>query len=110
MLEAGWLLLLLFLGVCSLIVVALLWPSFRRAHQTVDEAHTFTSTKAPFTPISTVLTLPELPEKASAQAVKSLSPREWLTIVNDQPDDAPHTLIIGSSGSGKTTMAQAIIA
>lgn len=51
MLEAGWLLLLLFLGVCSLFVVACMWPSFRRATQlkTIDEAHAFKG-KAPATP------------------------------------------------------------
>jgi len=34
--------------------------------------------------------------------------REWLPIVNERPDDAPHTLIIGTSGTGKTTLAQAL--
>ena len=34
----------------------------------------------------------------------------WLAIVNDKPDDAPHTLIVGTTGTGKTTLAQAIAA
>jgi energy-coupling factor transporter ATP-binding protein EcfA2 len=39
-----------------------------------------------------------------------LSVREWLTIVNDKLDDAPHTLVIGGTGTGKTTLVQAIAA
>ncbi len=35
---------------------------------------------------------------------------QWLSLVNDFPDDAPHTLIVGTSGTGKTTIAQAIAA
>ncbi len=34
----------------------------------------------------------------------------WLQRVNNYPDDAPHTLVIGGTGSGKTTLVQAIIA
>jgi len=33
-----------------------------------------------------------------------------LAIVNDHPDEAPHTLVVGTSGTGKTTLAQAIAA
>jgi hypothetical protein len=96
--EAGWLLLLLFLGLCSLIVVAVLWPSYRRAHagvhQTIDEMHSFIAVEQS----------PEMPS-----SVRMLPVAGWLKIVNQQPDDAPHTLIIGSSGSGKTTLAQVIV-
>lgn len=106
--EAGWLLLLLFLGVCSLIVVGVLWPSFQRAHQTTHKTLNAAvaraqqaQEKAPFAPTLT-------PPEKTAQAVKPLS--EWLSLVNDHPDEAPHTLIIGSSGAGKTTLAEAIIA
>jgi energy-coupling factor transporter ATP-binding protein EcfA2 len=42
--------------------------------------------------------------------IRTLSPSEWLARVNDNPDEAPHTLIIGPSGAGKTTIAQAIAA
>jgi hypothetical protein len=63
--EAGWLLLLLFLGVCALIVVGLLWPSFRSAVgvKTVDKIHAFNA-KAPLSP--------RAPKTATmAQAVRS---------------------------------------
>lgn len=33
----------------------------------------------------------------------------WLSAVNDEPDRAPHTLIIGPTGAGKTTMACAAL-
>jgi hypothetical protein len=111
--EAGWLLLLLFLGICSLIVVAVLWPSFRRAQQTVggshqihNEAHAFTSRPPETTPA-----LPISQEEGSSSSVslRMLPVQGWLTIVNQQPDDAPNTLIVGTSGSGKTTLAQVIV-
>lgn len=34
----------------------------------------------------------------------------WLHLLNDQPDDAPHTFIAGGSGTGKTTFARAVLA
>jgi hypothetical protein len=110
--EAGLLLLLLFLGVCSLIVVAVLWPSFRRVHdeagqiyQIGSEAHAFISQA------SAALTTPPQEDAPKEPIVKMrmLSVQAWLEIVNQKPDDAPHTLIIGTSGSGKTTLAEAIV-
>jgi hypothetical protein len=102
--EAGWLLLFLFLGVCSLIVVALLWPSFRRAQQTISTGATISpaQTVPPPRPLATT--------KSTPQAPKEMPLMQWLSLVNDFPDDAPHTLIVGTSGTGKTTIAQAIAA
>ena len=56
MFEAGWLLLFLFLGLCSLVVVAVLWPSFRNDQHfnVADEAHVFRK-KAPSSPKTTKL-------------------------------------------------------
>lgn len=34
----------------------------------------------------------------------------WLMLINEQYNEAPHTLLVGSTGSGKTYLAQAIIA
>lgn len=42
--------------------------------------------------------------------VRPLSITEWLDIVNNKPDDAPHALIVGNTGSGKTWLAQALAA
>src|SRR5262245_40606968 len=44
----------------------------------------------------------------SAPSSVPLTLANWLAIVNDHPDDAPHTLIVGTTGTGKTTLAQAI--
>lgn len=107
MLEAGWLLLLLFLGTCSLIVVAVLWPSFHRAQQTVGGSRQTVEEAHAFTTFQTEAALPQ--EEAPSVSIKILPVQGWLKIVNQQPDDAPHTLIIGTSGSGKTTLAQVII-
>jgi energy-coupling factor transporter ATP-binding protein EcfA2 len=61
----------------------------------------------------------EAPQETKREAAKppvelpqphELSVREWLTIVNDKLDDAPHTLVIGGTGTGKTTLVQAIAA
>lgn len=99
--EAGWLLLLLFLGVCSLIVVAIMWPSFHRTRPAARAQ--------PPTP----LVADEAHQTTAATEVSSARPlavNEWLELINDRPDEAPHTLIIGPSGTGKTTLAQAIVA
>jgi hypothetical protein len=101
--EAGWLLLLLFLGVCSLIVVAILYPSFRRATYPATGETEPLKEEAPTEP-------PQAPAIVLPLTAPSLSLTEWLSMVNDHPDDAPHTLIIGTSGTGKTTIAQAIAA
>lgn len=47
------------------------------------------------------------PVSAAPPAV--LKPRQWLAALNDEPDRAPHSLIVGPSGAGKTTLATAIL-
>ena len=55
------------------------------------------------------LTLPRFaPEEPRRQTATPDRPR-WMAAVNDEPDRAPHTLIIGPTGSGKTTMACAAL-
>lgn len=50
------------------------------------------------------------PARQPAESPPRVLPiREWLAIVNDEPDDAPHLFIYGASGTGKTTLAQAIL-
>jgi hypothetical protein len=105
MLEAGWLLLLLFLGCCSLIVVAMFYPAYRRSQlRTVDEAHATTCTS----PAAHNTMRQEITPTSSSGNIQRLTLPEWLAIFNDRPDDAPHTLIVGISGTGKTTLAHAI--
>ena len=92
--DAGWLLLLLFLGICSLIIIAILWPAYQhgRPLHVVDLRKKLGMNKA---------------QRDSTAPVQSTLPvSALLETVNDRPDDAPHTLIIGASGTGKTDLAQ----
>lgn len=64
--------------------------------------------------ISGVGTVP--PAKAAAaapawvlQEPDLLPAPKWLRMLNDQPDDIPHLMIIGPTGVGKTTFATAIL-
>ncbi|NJL06347.1 MAG: AAA family ATPase [Chloroflexaceae bacterium] len=43
------------------------------------------------------------------EPLPKLAQRDWLDRVNNQPDLAPHLLIVGKSGSGKSTLARAIL-
>lgn len=45
-----------------------------------------------------------------ASAVPQLAFKQWLHVLNDQPDQVPHVLIAGKSGSGKTTLARVLLA
>lgn len=38
------------------------------------------------------------------------SPAEWLELLNNRPDTVPHLVIVGGSGTGKTTLATALLA
>jgi energy-coupling factor transporter ATP-binding protein EcfA2 len=54
------------------------------------------------------------PESAEnpAQLVNTvgLTTRSWSFLLNEQPDQAPHVLLVGPSGAGKTTFTRALIA
>src|SRR6266545_2517292 len=103
--EAGFLLLILFLGVCSLIVVALLYPSFRRTQQTVSTGETVSKGQTILQAQTLPPPRPQQATKTTPEAPKEMPLMQWLSLVNDFPDDAPHTLIVGTSGTGKTTIA-----
>jgi hypothetical protein len=49
---------------------------------------------------------PSTPQKARPG---SLPPAVWLRALNDEPDQAPHALVIGPSGAGKTTFTTAAL-
>lgn len=105
--EAGWLLLLLFLGMCGLIVVAMLWPSFRRATENPTPPPQ-QPTKAPIAE----LTAREQRIGPTTQAptpAHTLPLRQWLDLVNNRPDEIPHLFVEGGSGAGKTTIATTIL-
>jgi hypothetical protein len=64
-----------------------------------------------FTPASPKHDQYEQEQKPFIEPGKTLLPHNvWIKLVQDQIDKAPHTLIVGSTGSGKTWLAQAIIA
>jgi hypothetical protein len=43
------------------------------------------------------------------QIVPVLRERQWLRLLNDEPDTVPHLLIAGSTGHGKSTFARALL-
>lgn len=53
---------------------------------------------------------PVRPPVADSAATDELRPAAWLQIVTNEPDRAPHFVIAGESGTGKTTVAQAMLA
>jgi hypothetical protein len=52
---------------------------------------------------------PERPRPAQQAAAPVLERPRWLQTINDEPDRTPHTIIIGPTRSGKTTMACAVL-
>jgi hypothetical protein len=52
---------------------------------------------------------PARPRSATPAAAPVLERPRWLQTINDDPDRAPHAIIIGPTGAGKTTMACAAL-
>jgi hypothetical protein len=49
-------------------------------------------------------------EEMMQPQVEVLQQRDWLRLLNDQPDRLAHLFIVGTTGSGKTTFARALLA
>lgn len=61
-------------------------------------------------PAGASVTLQPEPAQARRPAAATRERPRWLSILNDEPDQRPHALILGPTRSGKTTMATAAMA
>lgn len=47
---------------------------------------------------------------AGDQETVPLATSQWLALLNERPDDIPHLVLVGGTGTGKTTLATALLA
>jgi hypothetical protein len=101
--------LVIFAGIWKLVEMFILIPFINRSIATKAASREYTDGSLP--PLQTrrpSKDTPSTPDSTPAKEPRIYPHHLWMKIVQEKPDESPHTLIIGSTGSGKTWLAQAL--
>jgi hypothetical protein len=101
--DTAWLLLLFVVAVVGTVVFVVLNPQlFFPSKRPYQAAPTDEQPAAPQQANGTT-------KQQATQSPQTLPLAQWLTLVNDRPDEVPHVGIEGATGTTKTTLAEAIV-
>lgn len=102
----------------SILVFALKLPGLLHAGKTARASRSHRHRTSLVTDAANQIGAMPIPALSSTQPhaegshllIDELAPDIWIAMVTHEPDRAPHVLIAGESGTGKTTVAQAMLA